>query len=55
MEQFKQFSVEKQAVIGKLQELSEILNELQGMGVEVEADLAKVGITAPTPSSAASP
>lgn len=42
MEQFKQFSVEKQTVIDTLQKLSEILNELQGMGVEVEADLAKV-------------
>ena len=42
MEQFKQFSVEKQTVIETLQKLSEILNELQGLGVEVKTDLAKV-------------
>ncbi len=42
MEQFKQFSVEKQTVVETLQKLGGILNELQGMGVEVKADLAKV-------------
>ena len=34
MEQFKQFSVEKQAVIETLQKLRGIIKELENMGIE---------------------
>ncbi|MFC4276122.1 LeoA/HP0731 family dynamin-like GTPase [Achromobacter aloeverae] len=43
MEQFKQFNVEKQAAIGKLEALRAILGELGDVGLDVKQDLQKIG------------
>ncbi|WP_027817669.1 LeoA/HP0731 family dynamin-like GTPase [Paraburkholderia bannensis] len=43
MEQFKQFSVEKAAAIGKLNELRGLLTELGELGLDVQQDLDKIG------------
>jgi len=48
MEQFKQFSIEKQAVIGTLGNLRDILMELGNLGVEVQGDLDKIAAAANT-------
>jgi GTPase SAR1 family protein len=42
MEQFKQFNVEKQAATETLCKLREILEELDGMGIDVAEDLKKI-------------
>ncbi|MGC3529340.1 LeoA/HP0731 family dynamin-like GTPase [Pseudomonas aeruginosa] len=42
MEQFTQFSVEKQAALGTLEKLRGVLNALYEMGVDVEGDLQKI-------------
>ncbi|WP_321876763.1 LeoA/HP0731 family dynamin-like GTPase [Paraburkholderia bannensis] len=43
MEQFKQFSVEKAAAIGKLNQLRGLLTELGELGLDVQQDLDKIG------------
>ncbi|HEK1388373.1 TPA: dynamin family protein [Pseudomonas aeruginosa] len=42
MEQFTQFSVEKQAALGTLEKLRGVLDALHEMGVNVEGDLQKI-------------
>ncbi|MFQ2605137.1 LeoA/HP0731 family dynamin-like GTPase [Aeromonas caviae] len=42
MEQFKQFSIEKQAAIDTLGKLHGVLDALRGMGVDVDSDLQKI-------------
>ncbi|HCE5838028.1 TPA: LeoA/HP0731 family dynamin-like GTPase [Pseudomonas aeruginosa] len=42
MEQFTQFSVEKQAALGTLEKLRGVLDALYEMGVDVEGDLQKI-------------
>lgn len=42
MEQFRQFDVNKQAAIDRLDALREILGELGGMGIDVQDDLDKI-------------
>ena len=42
MEQFKQFSIEKQAAIDTLGKLHGVLDALCGMGVDVDSDLQKI-------------
>lgn len=46
MEQFKQFDIEKQAVVGTLGQLRDILADLGGMGIDVQGDLEKVAAAA---------
>lgn len=43
MEQFKQFSVDKDAAVAKLNQLRRLLTELGELGLEVQQDLDKVG------------
>jgi hypothetical protein len=43
MEQFKQFNIDKQAAIGKLNWLHGILGDLGSMGFDVQQDLQKIG------------
>ena len=42
MEQFKQFNVEKQSALKKLEQLREVLNELGEMGADVDKELQKI-------------
>jgi GTPase SAR1 family protein len=42
MEQFKQFSVDKDAAVGKLNQLRELLAELGELGLDVHQDLDKI-------------
>lgn len=43
MEQFKQFTVDKDAAVGKLNQLRELLAELGELGLDVHQDLDKIG------------
>ncbi|KUZ10974.1 GTP-binding protein [Burkholderia diffusa] len=43
MEQFKQFSVDKAATVGKLNQLRGLLEELGELGLDVQRDLDKIG------------
>ena len=43
MEQFKQFSIEKQAAVESLEKLKGILKELDNLGIDVDGDLQKIG------------
>lgn len=43
MEQFKQFNVEKQAVLKGLEQLRAVLNELSEMGADVGKEMQKIG------------
>ena len=45
MEQFKQFSAEKQATIDTLNNLRDILGQLDGIGVDVQDDLKKIAVS----------